>query len=186
MSTAGPNAFGTISDDSAVGTLTWSNPANGGADDASYATAATTTTATTHYIKFLNPGFSIPAGTINGISITVNRKASSDGGRHVRDITVSLVIGGSVTGDNKADTSTNWPTTDGDKTYGGSSDVWGASPTVSQVNASNFGFVLSAEITSSVVTTTAYVDYASISVTYTASGGGAGLVTRKALLGVGL
>lgn len=184
MSSSGPHAFGTISDDSAVGTVAWSNPSNASADDGSYATASATVVATTHYLKFLNPNPVLPAGTVNGISITLNRKANNDGARNVVDATVSLVVGGAVTGDNKADAVTKWPTTDGDKTYGSSSDVWGVAPTVAQCNASDFGFVISATITSTVTSTIASIDSAVITFTYTASGGGIG--TRKMLLGVGL
>ena len=182
MASSGPHAYGTISDDSAVGTLAWTNPSNAAADDSSYATAGSTTVVTTYYLKFLNPNPGLPAGTVDSISIAVNRKASHDGARHVHDSRVSLVFGGGVQAENDADTGTDWPTTDGDKTY----NTWTTLPTVAQANASDFGFVLSVEITAAVSTTTASVDYASITFTYTASGGGSGLTTRKMLLGVGI
>lgn len=62
-------------DDSAVGTITWSNPTNAAADDGAFASAAV---GTSHYLKGLNPGGTIPSSaTIQGIKATVKRKVSA-------------------------------------------------------------------------------------------------------------
>lgn len=105
MSTQGPNYTGTASDDSSVGTATWTNPTNAqGAPDGSYATNS--------------PGLT------------------------TEDI-IKLVIGGTVTGNNKS-TSATIPSTLQFVSYGGSADLWGTTPTVAQVNASDFGVVFAA------------------------------------------
>lgn len=63
----------------------------------------------------------------------------------VRDVNVKLVKGGTVSGDNKADTGTDWPSSDTDKTYGGAADLWGVTLTESDVEASDFGVVINAQ-----------------------------------------
>jgi len=58
------------SDDSAAGTISWSNPGNITADDASYATAAA---GTSHYLKGAF-GFAIPSNaTITGVMVEIKR-----------------------------------------------------------------------------------------------------------------
>lgn len=64
----------------------------------------------------------------------------------VIDATVKLLKGGSVVGDNKADAVTKWPSSDADKAYGGSADLWGTTITPAEVNASDFGAVVSATV----------------------------------------
>lgn len=65
----------TWSDDSAVGTITWSNPGNAAAEDGVFATAAA---GTSHYIKGLNVAPAIPAGgTVVGIQVDIKRKVSA-------------------------------------------------------------------------------------------------------------
>lgn len=59
----------------------------------------------------------------------------------VADETISLMIGGSVVGSNKAITTTTWGASSV-VTYGGSSDLWGLTPTVSEINASDFGVAI--------------------------------------------
>ena len=58
----------------------------------------------------------------------------------VTESSIKLVIGGVVAGDNK---STGAGFTTGIKTYGGATDLWGLTPTVAQINASNFGYAIS-------------------------------------------
>lgn len=68
-----------------------------------------------------------------------------------------------IVGDSKASAS-SWPTTDTIATYGSDSDVWGTSLLYSDINDTDFGFVLSVTTPSTI---TSSVDYAYISVTYT-------------------
>ncbi len=142
---SGPNDPGTLADDSAVGTVAWTNPGNAATDDGSYATSVNSSgDETTHYLKATNFGFSIPSSTtIDGIVVEVDRKGSfAAGGNNCKDSTVSLVKAGAVAGNNKA-TATNWPTDEEYATYGASNDVWGLSWTYNDINASNFGMVIS-------------------------------------------
>lgn len=166
MATQGPSFPGTGADDAAVGTLTWTNPGNITNSDNVYATISTTNTTTTHYLKGTNYGFSIPAGaTINGITASLERKFAGGGGA-VNDSRISIVKSdGSVGATNKSSGGA-WPTTEGSVNYGSSADLWGETWTPSDINNSNFGFVMSAS-TSPAVSVTLSVDAYQITVDYT-------------------
>jgi hypothetical protein len=60
----------------------------------------------------------------------------------VADSTLKLVKGGAVVGTSQA-SATKWPSTDIEVQYGGASSLWGTTLTVAEVNASDFGVVLS-------------------------------------------
>ena len=141
----GATSPGTIVDDSAVGTATWLNPSNAGASDNADASFTPSGDGErSHYLKATNFGFSIPSGaTINGIVVEIER---SESGGFTTDEVVKIVKGGTVSGNNKADTVTAWPGTATYKTYGSSSDLWGVTLTDEDVNASTFGVVLQADI----------------------------------------
>lgn len=64
-------------------------------------------------------------------------QSGSSGSSHI-DLGAKLVIGGSITGDNKA-VGTDIPSADTYLSYGSSSDLWGTTPTAAQVNGSDFG-----------------------------------------------
>ena len=171
MATAGPNYATVGADDSGVGTLTWGNPTYGVANDGEvgYVTkVAETPPSYSHYLKGTGFGFSIPTNaTINGVTLAISRKRSSLGTPYCYDYIVSLIKGGTISGDNKADTSTNWPTASTDKTYGGSADMWGLSLSPSDINASNFGATLSCRLVPGTSQSYAYSNYFKITVTYT-------------------
>jgi len=181
MSTAGPNAPGTMADDNAVGTKTWSNPGNVAASDNTYASVPCTAGAieTSHYLKCTNFGFSIPSGaTVNGVTVAVERKSAGDSGSnlYVRDSTVSLVKGGTVSGANKAVTATNWTTTDSTASYGGAADLWTLTLADTDINASTFGVVLSVVMRDRFSSgQNGRVDLITITIDYTVGGGGGGL-----------
>jgi hypothetical protein len=179
MSSSGPNYPDSGTDDSAVGTVTWTSPGNITADDTSYASATGTSGALTHYLKALDFDFAIAAGsTIDGITVSIMRYSTQEGAlRYIYDNTVKLVIGGSVTGNNKAATTTKWPTSEAAASYGGAADKWGLTPTVDNVNGTDFGVVLAANIYGA-AGATGYVDYITITVDYTASSGVSGSVTK--------
>jgi hypothetical protein len=117
-------------------------------------------------------GFTIPAGSrIDGITAVIERSASASSS--LDDFDVYLLKGGVATGNDKAVSGTYYPTSDANRTYGNSSDLWGTSWTATDVNASNFGLRLrvDSDVGSSV---TAYVDYVSITIDYTAPPTGIG------------
>lgn len=76
-------------------------------------------------IKLRDAG--VPVGaTISGFRWRVRRlQTNANGVVKIRDLNVSMFLNGSSSGDNKADTVTDWPTSYADKFYGGSSDMWG-------------------------------------------------------------
>jgi len=162
---SGPNNGGAFANDNTVGTIDWSNPSSANISDDSYATASLGSSAVTHYLKATGFGFNISAGaTINGIEVLVER--NGDTGSKISDNSVRLVKNGTISGNDKSAAGT-WPASDGNITYGGSSDLWGLNWTYSDINSANFGFVISAKHDSSGSTKTASVDCIRITVYYT-------------------
>lgn len=161
MPSQGPNAPSTGANDAAVGTVAWTNPGNVTADDSTFATAALTAIDTTQFLKATGFGFSIPTGsTVDGILVEWKRK-----GEFGVDNVVKLVQGGAVAGDDKADAVTAWPNPAAAyASYGGAADLWGLTWTPAQINAADFGAVLSGECTD---VATLSVDHVRITVTYT-------------------
>lgn len=179
MTTLGPVAFATFSDDASVGTVTWTNPGNAAVSDNIYATATFSSsggsTSTTHYLKVLNASSALSSlpdnATINGITISIERKANSSGSSdNVTDSTVRLVVGGTISGANKADTVTQWPSADTVVNYGSSSDLWSLTGlTGADLKSTTFGIVLSVNIHSSFsFSEVASVDAITLTVDYTA------------------
>jgi len=162
----------TAAEDTAQGTVSWSNYTNVYSNNTSYAiqSSLVSPNVKTYFIKATSFGLSVPAGaTINGVQVQIDRKSSHNGtARYVYDEYVQLVKGNTIQGDNKAATSTKWPLADAYASYGGSSDLWGLSLSDSDVNASNFGVAISAEIINPGTTATvASVDHIQIKVYYT-------------------
>ncbi len=152
-----------------TGTADWANPGYITADDTNYASVNLSgSILTSGYLEGVNYGFNIPSNaTITGIVVTIGRHESGTrvGYFDVRDSTVRLLKAGVITGNNKAASGTEWPTSPPvAASYGSTSDLWGATWTPEDINASNFGVVLSV-ITD--VNRIAYVDYMQISITYT-------------------
>jgi hypothetical protein len=170
MASTGAVVFGTAANDAAFGVRAWNNPTNAQADDTSYATIVGEhfkgdQTELSNYLKFSNANLSaIPDGsTIDGFEIKLWRDNTNNS---VKDHTLKLVLGGSVTGDNFADTGTNWPNPGAPaaKTYGGASSLFSTSPTAAQVKDSGFGFV--AAVTA-YIDSMGRVDFATVEVFYT-------------------
>lgn len=147
--TSGPLIPATGSDDSAVGTIAWVTPTNIQADDSNYASATFTgASATTHYIKGLNPGFSIPSGaTIDGIKVTAYFAATtwvSPGGASNSAPVMKLVKGGTVGGTDECGSIPgvltgspfSWES-------GGETELWGQTWTAADINGATFGMVFS-------------------------------------------
>lgn len=158
-----------------VGTSAWSSPSLITADDNSNATALRNSdgTTTTNYLQATNFGFAIPTNaTITGVTVSVNRYASANSSSdYVRDNVVSLIKSGSVTSTNRGLTTTNWIITQSNvASYGGTNDLWSSSWTPAEINATNFGVALSANITRDNGTVTANVDYIQVTITYTVPG----------------
>jgi hypothetical protein len=164
----GPRNAGAGADVAGIGTVTWGSPGNISTVGSPYATMSVPASAITHYLQGTQYGFTIPSGsTINGITVVINRQSSGRTAPFLRDNVVRLVKGGAITGNNKALTGTNWPNTGlGTATYGSSTDLWGTTWTAEEINANNFGVVLSAVNAKTTRARTATVDYIQITVYY--------------------
>lgn len=165
------NAPGTAADDSAIGTLTWSNVNDIKVDDTN--TADTLNGARnnqdTHYLKATNFGFSIPSGaTIDGIEVKITQIAVLGGAGSVTENEIKIVkADGSIGAENKS-TSANIPTTKGVVTYGANNDLWSESWDDTDINDSDFGAVFGVNINHIVGgALIAEVYYVEIKVTYT-------------------
>jgi len=140
--------FSTFTSESLTGSDTangpWSNPGNTEAEDSSDATYTIVgITKYSDYLQCVGLANQIPAGsTIDGIEVFINR--SGHDSASTKDYVVSLVKGGTVQGDNKADTVTSWPASvDSTASYGGAAVLWGLILTAADVNAADFGVVIS-------------------------------------------
>jgi hypothetical protein len=153
-----------------VGSLAWTNPTYIQADDSSRATAqANDEQAYSEWLVGRSYGFSIPSGsTINGITLSIQRYASQNAVRFVKDYQLYLTKNGtSAVGSNKADTTTKWPTSEGAVSYGGAADLWGTTWTAAEINAATFGAMLRATLEGTGGSVVAYVDCYTVTITYT-------------------
>jgi len=151
----------------------WTNAGNITTVGPPYATVNLNPFNTSDYLQGTGYGFAIPSGaTINGITVIINRQSSGTISPLIRDSRVSLVKAGTVQATNKAETLTNWTNNGvfGTATYGGGTDLWATLWTPTDINAFNFGVILSATNSNNVYSRNADVDYMQISVTYTLPG----------------
>lgn len=116
-------------------------------------------------------GFTIPVGsTINGIQVDIVRHCSA-----VTSCNISGVLGAQAQITKVAATGVgtilndaiNWGTTDATTTFGGSASLLGLTWTVSDINSSGFGFIMSVENANGTTARTASVDSILITVTFT-------------------
>lgn len=98
-------------------TASWQNGFNAKTPDDQYAEAAVASSACTKFLRCASYGFGLPVGAaVNGIVVHVERKASTASA--IKDHTVQLLKNGQPSGDDKADISTTWPTTDTPRVMG--------------------------------------------------------------------
>jgi len=187
MPSSGPNSCGTGTNVTGVGTIGWSNPTNIYTSNDARATINLPTSATSNYLQATNFGFSIPNGsTIDGIEVLIERRKSGTSSANPIDNIIKLVKGNVIGGTNKS-AGVNWVNTiDQTFTFGSSSDLWGNTLTVSDVNASDFGVALSVSwVGDKFSPGRPEVDHIQITVHYTTGGGGGGPTNTSALLMVG-
>ena len=151
----------------------WSNPGNALVSDNARATVSLSAGgSSSEDLTATGFGFSIPStATVVGVEVAVERRRT---GGNTEDTSVRLVTASGPVGADKADTGTNWPTTDTVKTYGGAADAWSAGLTPADVNGSGFGVRLSAENDGLLSSSTAEVDDVRVTVYYTVPTGDAG------------
>uniref|UniRef100_A0A6M3KZZ9 Uncharacterized protein n=1 Tax=viral metagenome TaxID=1070528 RepID=A0A6M3KZZ9_9ZZZZ len=167
MASAGPNSPSTLVSDSTIGTEVWANPTNASASDNSYATASLAINEISEYLMVTGFGFSLPSdASVTGIYAEVERKAFAGAYQpFVKDYSVRLVKGGTIQGSDYADTGIYWPASDIYKGYGGSSNLWNLTWEYTDINASDFGIVVSCK-EMNVRVTTAYIDHIRITVDF--------------------
>jgi hypothetical protein len=163
--TSGPNG-GSSFTQSADGNDSWTNLSNLSVEDGVSASCDLSSVGDSNTLLIKTFGFST-SGTINGIQVDI--KHQSFGAVGAKDLSIKLLIAGVASGNNKA-SGTNWP--NGALTYasyGNNLDLWGLSPTSSDINDSGFGVAIVVhDLTNSAV---ARIDYVRITITYTAAAG---------------
>ena len=156
----------------------WADTGNITASDDSRATATLIADALSQDLQATQFGFDLPAGTVDGVTASIEREEVSGTGV-CEDGNVRLLIGGTASGDDKA-TAGAWPLTEASQAYGGTADLWGLTPTVAQVNATDFGFHVKVGETSTNAVVCG-VDHMTLTVTHSAEvGGQRRIITRNA------
>jgi len=163
-----------FADDNSSGAVNFANPSNAKTADGNKAAASVLLglfgSSSTHYLKATNFGFAVPLNAdICGITVEVRKRGIGILVGVITDQTVKLIVGGTITGQNKASGS-NWSGTDTYTTYGASNDLWNTTPTLTPaaVNNSNFGVAFSASFSTLVgVFLTAEIDQIRVTVDYT-------------------
>jgi len=126
---------------------------------------------TTDYLQVKDFGFNIPtAASICGIEAQIVKSADDIDilliGAWVKDYNVRIIKNNALAGSNKAN-STEWPSSPATATYGGVNDLWGTTWSPAEVNSSNFGLSLAAEIKTGIgLLPVVKVDYISLTVYY--------------------
>lgn len=161
MTTSGPNYAGTASNYNDGSTVAWTDVSNAtGSNSATYAYAGGGAEDSLQVLRLSNFGFSIPDGsTIDGIQVEVYNESVAGNAQWE---TVKLLIGGVEAGSNLSDAASLSIPAD-TKVFGDSSELWGLTPSVSDVNDSGFGISLDIGIAGD----TARISWARITITYT-------------------
>lgn len=126
--------------------IDWTNPSNAATSNDTNALAQLIGDESSYYLKATNFGFNIPSSaTILGVKAEVERRFDQAGGGacQIYDNAVRLIKGGTIQSTDKSNVST-WPSSDAYQTYGGATDLWGTTWTPAEINASDFGFTISA------------------------------------------
>lgn len=152
---------------SPFGDTNWSNASRASSSNDQYASADLDSNDESEYLRVQGFNFGIPTdATINGIEVKVEKRAESSG-NNITDYSVRLVKNGVISGDDKANTVSEWGNSDFISTYGGSSSLWGLSWSSSDINNANTGVVFAAQRGSGGGDREARVDHISMTVYYT-------------------
>jgi uncharacterized membrane protein SpoIIM required for sporulation len=157
-----------VSVSSGAGTIAWTTPGNITADDNVDALVVLSSGAISEYLQGTNFGFTIPAGAvIKGIVVTIGRSSSGNGTAPIQDYSVMLVKNGTPIGTNNASLGVKWPANHSEAPYSYTpiDPLWGTTWTATDINANNFGVVLSV-INPDTAERSAFVDYINITVSY--------------------
>ena len=148
-------------------TYTFSSVNNVVSSNDAWATAIMTLNpSTAGWLVCKNFGLVIPNGsTINGITVRIERSSSRS--NRIKDVEIRILKNGLIVGDNKANTSLFWGTTDSIRTYGGLSDLWGTTWTKNELESSEFGIAIKVSKTNANSNVAARVDHVDVTVSFT-------------------
>lgn len=165
----GPQSPTTGANDSAIGTISWSNPGRVVSSNNSRSEADLNDFEISNYLKASGFDFSaIPSdATIYGIEVTVERQAETADRIEDNELRLFSTSVGTST-DNKADTATSWGgSPDATVTYGGSSDLWGNAWTPADIQSASFAVLFAAKKDTDIGSLTeARVDHITVKVFY--------------------
>lgn len=149
-----------------IGTVAWSIPGNAVSSNNIDTTASLNDGMVSNYLRCVDYGFAIPAGSIiNGITVSVER-ASSNSNTH-QDAAMRLIKAGTI-GTTDRSTATFYPTADAVEAHGGANDLWGTTWTPADINDAAFGAAFAAwKSVTSGGSRTVSVDHVRITVDYT-------------------
>lgn len=117
----------------------WTNLGNIKLKDNTYVTNLLTAETPTNALKINTPHIGIPEGaSVKGVEARLERKGFASTVM-CKDTEVKLEKAGIAVGSNKAKTTT-WSSTEEFITYGGSTDLWGTTISVADLENSKFGF----------------------------------------------
>lgn len=168
QSSQGPrigNTFTTVA--IAGSSATWNNPVNARIADAVYSVNSADLPLQGNYTNYLvatNFGFTIPAGNqIDGIQVRITRNEVN---ANAKDFRVRIVKGG-VIGASDRISGFNWPVANTTRVHGSTTDLWGETWTLSDINSGTFGVAVAAQRSANNATPiTARIDNIRITVYY--------------------
>lgn len=151
-------------------TRTWDTPENVFLSDNKKATiSAMVNGEVSQYLVVKGFGFTLPtSAVVSGIVVEVERSSLSSG-VPLGDASAKIVKGASIVGTEKARTD-DWPTSDTVVSYGGTSDLWGQTWTIADINSPDFGFAIAAKYKTTAGNNWAYIDHVKITVYFTVPG----------------
>ena len=145
---AGPRSGSTFSTVAYTGSSTnWANPSGAALPSDNSIVTATISNGSpgnryTNYLRATGFGFTIPNNAvINGILVEVKLSGPN---ANSSDKSIRILKNGAVVGNDLAQPNIAWPTSSAYRSYGSSTNLWGATWTAADINASNFGFQIAA------------------------------------------
>lgn len=142
--------------------VAWTDPINLTSQDDAYAICALTNGQTSRALLASNFAFDLPDNaTISGIKAYVERLASGAGGADASIHLRKTTAGGAISDNRSAGAA--WSAVEGIVSFGGTSDLWGLTWSVPEVESAEFGAEIVAAATAGV---TLSVDYVEVEITY--------------------
>lgn len=165
---------------SSGGGTAWGTPSNAATENSVCTQSSNIPTGTTSQDlqgKLLNPALRT-GSQVKGIQARIKRATFNIFSYDIRDNVVSMIIGNSITGDNKAFTGVIYPFGDSSvcdstwsSTYGSSTDLWGIGLTFDpKMNRSTTGFNVKIRNHQPTVVVSGHVDVCQLTIHYNPTG----------------